>query len=264
MARDPHADPDMESVTGIFTNRADAEAAARGLRALGIPPERITVLAPEQSAATERIPTTEAEPPGLGRALGAVVGGAAGAAGGIQAGALASVFVPGVGPVAVLGALGALLLGVGGAAVGAAFDHGLREGLPKDEVYVYEDALRQGRSVVVALADDAEQASSARTVLARDGAESIDAARERWWLGLRDAEAAAYVGEDRDFIRDEANYRRGFEAALSVGGEGAAYGDVVDELKRRYPEIYGAEAFRRGYERGCDWIAWRRTRGRAA
>ncbi len=252
----------MESVTGIFTNRADAEAGARALRALGIPPERITVLTPEQSsAAAERIPTTEAEPPGLGRALGAVVGGAAG---GIQAGALASVFVPGVGPVVVLGALGALLLGVGGAAVGAAFDHGLREGLPKDEVYVYGDALRQGRSVVVALADDAEQASSARTVLARAGAESIDAARERWWLGLRDAEAAAYGGEGRDFIRDEANYRRGFEAALSVGGEGAAYGDVVDELKRRYPEIYGAEAFRRGYARGCVWIAWRRTRGRAA
>ena len=28
------------------------------------------------------------------------------------------------------------------------------EGLPEDEIFVYEDALRQGRSVVVALADD--------------------------------------------------------------------------------------------------------------
>ena len=255
----------MESVTGVFTTRADAEAAARALHALGIPSERITVLAPEQSAtAAQHIPTTEAERPGLGRALGAVVGGAAGVAGGIQAGALASVFVPGVGPVVILGALGALLLGVGGAVVGGAFDHGLREGLPKDEVYVYEDALRQGRSVVVALTDDAEQKNSAHDVLARAGAESIDAARERWWLGLRDAEAAAYVGERRDFIRDEADYRRGFEAALGIGGEGSAYVDVLDELKRRYPDNYDGDAFRRGYERGCAWIARRRTPGRAA
>jgi hypothetical protein len=255
----------MESVTGIFTSRTEAEDAVATLRGLGIPPDRITLLTPDRpQGAVNRVPTTEAEPPGLGRALGAVVGGAAGASGGIQAGALVSLFVPGVGPVIALGALGALLLGLGGAALGEAFDKGLRHGLPKDEVYLYEDALRQGRSVVVALLDDAEEAQKAREALAAAGAESIDAARERWWIGLRDAEAAAYIAESGDFARDEADYRRGFEAALATGRDDRSYNDVLDELRTRYPDVHEREAFRRGYQRGRQWAAARRREDRAA
>jgi hypothetical protein len=255
----------MRTATGIFTNQAEAEAAVLALRAADIPPERITLLTPDRTAqAVHRVPTTEAEPPGLGRALGAVVGGAAGAAGGIQAAALLSFIVPGVGPVVVLGALGALLLGVGGAAVGEAFDQELRHGLPKDETYVYRDALRQGRSVVVALVEEARQAEAARAVLAGVGAESVDAARDRWWTGLRDAEAAEYTGAGLDFTRDEREYRRGFEAALSVDREGRAYGDIIDELKAVYPDVYAGAAFRRGFDRGCAWLGEQRRDDRAA
>ena len=60
-----------------------------------------------------------------------------------------------------LGALGALLFGLGGAAVGAALDRNLREGLPKDELYVYEDALRRGKTVVIALGENEEEAARA-------------------------------------------------------------------------------------------------------
>jgi hypothetical protein len=164
----------------------------------------------------------------------------------------------------VLGALGALLLGVGGAAVGEALDQGLRHGLPKDETYLYHDALRQGRSVVVALVDAAEHADAARAMLARAGAESIDAARDRWWVGLREAEAAEYTGAGLDFAREERDYRCGFEAALSVDRQGQAYGDLIDELKARYPDIYAGAAFRRGFDRGCTWASGRGADDRAA
>lgn len=232
----------MKSVVGIFDTRADAERAAQALAAQGIAQDRITVLSPgTPGPIAEKVPTTESEPPGIGRALGAVVGGATGAASGIQAAAVASVLVPGVGPVVILGALGALLLGVGGAALGGALDASLREGLPRDEVPIYEAALRSGHSVVVVPAEPGEQAEAARQLLIQAGAESLDAARERWWVGLRDA---------REVEDDAIEYRRGFEAALGVRRPGAPWSEVADELKARYPDIHDHEGFRRGYERG--------------
>jgi hypothetical protein len=238
----------MNTVVGIFTTRAAAMQAAIALRECGIAPDRVSVLTPGEDV--RDVPTTEAEPPGIGKALGGVVGGAAGAAGGMQAGALASLFVPGVGPVIALGLLGAVALGVAGVAVGGALDTSLREGLPKDEVYVYEDALRRGRSIVVAAVDDGAAADEARDVLARAGAESLDAAREQWWIGLREAEAVAYTAEGRDFSRDEADYRRGFEAALTTGGAGRTWEQSLGELRARYPDVCDRDAFRRGWERG--------------
>ena len=39
-----------------------------------------------------------------------------------------------------------------GAVAGGALEDGLAHGLPKDELYLYEDALRKGHSVVFAFA----------------------------------------------------------------------------------------------------------------
>jgi hypothetical protein len=149
----------------------------------------------------------------------------------------------------VLGAIGALLLGLGGAAVGGALDRNMREGMPKDELYVYEDALRRGRTVVIVLPTSDQQAERARSLLST-GAETIDAAREHWWLGLRDAEAAAYTAAGGDFARDERIYRRGFEGACILAREGASYTDLIVVLRERDPEVYEHEAFRQGFARG--------------
>ncbi len=223
----------MEVVVGIFRSRPVAEQAARALLEAGIAPHRVSLLAPGPGRhRLEFVGTTEAEPPGMGRVLGGVVGGAAGAAGGIELGALVSTVIPGIGPVLALGLVGAALLGIGGAAAGDALEARLREGLPRDEVYLYEDALRHGWSLVVAAVEDDETAARARRALAAAGAESVDAARERWWIGLRDAEAVRY------------------EAALSLGRGGRRYEDLSETLRRRYPEAYGRPAFRRGWEGG--------------
>ena len=249
----------MSTVAGIFKSRADAERAAANLTSAGIASDNINLLMPGTS--TEEleaaVPTTETEQPGMGGALGGTVGAAMGAAGGMNIGAaLASLLVPGVGPVIAAGVIGAALLGIGGAAAGAAAGSAMEdsiEGLPHDELYVYEDALRQGRSVVIAMTDDDAQAEGARNVLAQAGAESIDAARESWWIGLRDAEEEEYTGQGKDFKQDEPIYRRGFEAAQHPHLRGRTFDEAAERLRERYSDAYESESFRRGYERGQDY-----------
>jgi hypothetical protein len=253
----------MNAVTGIFATRTEAERAVAALQGVGLPTRRIALLTPGDRA-LGAVPTTEGEAPGVGRALGGVVGGATGAATGLQAGALLSIFVPGVGPVIALGALGALLLGVAGAAVGEALDESLREGLPKDDVFLLEDALRQGRSVVIVLPEDSTQAETARRILSEAGAESLDTTRERWWTGVRETESTAYAVAGGEFTRDEKDFRRGFEAALTLGRPGEGWDDVVGELQARYPEVCERTAFRRGWERGRVYMEARAGSSRAA
>ncbi|HKP47243.1 MAG TPA: hypothetical protein VJT50_11630 [Pyrinomonadaceae bacterium] len=240
----------METVTGIFQTRAQAEEAVQQIHAAGIRNDRIALLTPgtNRTDAEQAVPTSDAEQPGMGKAMGGTVGGAMGVAGGASLGAAAaSVLVPGVGPVIAGAILGAAILGAGGTvtgmAAGEALEEGLVKGLPHDELFLYEDAVAKGRSVVIAFTQNDELTEKARAVLANAGAESVDAARDSWWMGMRDAEAADYTATGREFSNDEPNYRRGFETALRNRGEDLAKlsssGDVLDE------------AFRRGYERGC-------------
>lgn len=246
----------MQTVVGIFTSRAAAEQAADRLYALGITRERTSFLVPGASnAQLEQVPTTETEQPGMGSALGGVVGGATGASGGMMTAVVLSALIPGVGAVTAIGLAAMGLLGlvggaVAGAAVGGALENTMSDGLPKDELFVYEDALRKGRTVLMALTEDEAQAETARTALAAAGAESLDAARQSWWLGIRDAEAETYTTAGRDFVTDETMYRRGFEAALHGELSGKAYPDAVGYLQTHYANMYDQEAFRRGYERG--------------
>ena len=247
----------MENIVGIFNSLADARRAAAILRTVGIRQDRITVLSPHTSEAEIEgsVPTDDTEQPGIGEAMGGTVGAALGVAGGATAGAaVASLLVPGVGPVLALGLLGAALLGAGGATAGAlagdSIERAMADGLPHDELYVYEDALRRGRSVVVAFAGDERIAENARAELARAGAETVDAAREEWWIGLRDAEHEHYTSQGGDFKLDEAKYRLGFEAALHPNRRGKSVEEMAAHLEKRYGADAAAAAFRQGYERG--------------
>lgn len=247
----------MESVVGIFNSFADAKRAVAILRSLGFLENQVSILAPGASEAEleAKVPTAETEQPGMGSTLGATIGGAIGIASGATAGAaVASFLVPGVGPVIAFGLVGAALLGGGGAAAGAVagrtLEEGIAPGLPHDELYVYEDALRRGRTVVIALAETEDSAARARTDLLRAGAESIDAAREEWWVGLRDAEREHYIKQGGDFKLDEAVYRLGFEAALHPDQRGLSYDQALPKIRKEYGEEAVRSCFREGYERG--------------
>src|SRR6266545_1025255 len=135
----------METVVGVFGSRTKAEHAITRLLSVGVPERNIRLLAP--GSAEPEVPVSETEQPGMGKAIGGIVGGAIGVATGVPAGfAMATALLPGVGPVVAIGLAGAALLGtggaLGGAAAGQALENSLVSGLPEDELYFYEDALR--------------------------------------------------------------------------------------------------------------------------
>jgi len=244
----------MKVVTGVFRSRNQAEDAATRLRSLGIPEKRIGIVTP--GTAPERleagVPVSDTEEPGMGRAMGAAVGGAMGAAGGATAGlAVASLAVPGIGPLLAFGMVGAALLGIVGAAAGSAvgdtIEEGLGEGIPHEDVYLYEDALRHGDSVLIVYADEGDQADNAGEIVRDSGAVDLDRMREDWWREVRDEERAHYQG---NFDADEESYRRGYHAALHPQRRGKAYSDVEDELRTSYAGTVLDRPFQSGYERG--------------
>jgi hypothetical protein len=249
----------VQAVSGVFLTQADAHRAVEALR-LKLPEDKITLLMPGDSRA-KPVPVDATEEPGMGKALGAVVGAAGGFSGGIL---LVAAMLPGVGTVTAAGLLGAAVLGAAGGSVGAvvgkSLENFMTEGLPEDEIFVYEDALRHGRSVVIALAEDAAEAPRLREIMRTEGAESIDAARQRWWIGLRSAEREHYSTTGRDFKDDEFFYRLGFEAALHARSRCQEFDQVsaemarnLEELERQYPGVEVAEPYSRGYQRGRDY-----------
>jgi hypothetical protein len=243
----------MKTIAGIFHSQSDARRAFDELKnSVGFRDEDLALLAAGTVAqeVSEEVKTSDTEQPGMGTAIGGVVGGAVGLAAGSV---LAGLLLPGVGSVLALG-LGAAGGGLGGALAGAAGGHALESemsnGLPKDEIFFYEDALRQGRSLLVANASTDEMVDRAREIMERSGADSIDAAREKWWIGLRETEAEHYGRSADERATDEAAYRRGFECALQPYYRGRSLEQSTDDLRRDYPDHCDNETFRRGFARG--------------
>jgi hypothetical protein len=254
----------MEAITGVFKTRAEAEHALHEAYKAGVPHDKITLLSPGTEEHVDEeiksVPLDSTEQPGMGTAIGALMGGGVGVTGG----SLLIALVPGLGPVTALGLLGAAILGAAGAVVGATVgnkaEESMSEGLPEDEIFVYEDALRKGRNVVVGLAEDEESASRLRDLLRTEGAESVDAAREQWWIGLRSAEESHYSKTSRNFTEDEQFFRLGFEAALhartrcmefdQISGEMNA---ALEDVQAKYPNADVEDPFTHGFERGREY-----------
>jgi hypothetical protein len=274
----------MKSVTGVFRSAADAQRAAKQMKSVGLREDQITLLTPEHvnrgsitpgndEVAVQSVPTDATEQPGMGKAIGALIGGGAG----LTAGPLVvAALIPGVGPVTAIGLLAGAFVGAAGAGIGAAVggksENFMSEGLPEDEMFVYEDALRAGRSVLIASAEDDAEAARFRELLKAEGAEEVDAAREKWWIGLRGAEQEHYSAADgKNFGEDEKFYRMGFESALHARTRCKEYDQVMGEmtaqmekLEREYPGANVEEPFRRGYERGRDYYQRLCDEGKAA
>jgi len=245
----------MKTVAGVFRSAQAARGAADDLRRAGFSQTQVNLLCPGSSEEEiHSIPTSDTEQPGVGGAIGGMLGGALGVAGGLELGIAVSALIPGVGPVLAFGLAGAALLGAGGVAGGAALGNAAEEkssqGVPSDEIFFYEDALRQGRSVVLVSAEDHWEDERAQKVLGDAGAESLDAARKDWWVGLRDGEAEHYRALGYNFEKDEQVYLAGFESALRRECRGKSVDEESDCLKWWYPDIWESEAFQKGYQRG--------------
>jgi hypothetical protein len=254
----------MQTVAGVFQSAKEARRAASELLLSGFSRDQVSLLLPGASEEQiHSVPTSETEQPGMGKAMGGVVGGSLGAATGFELGVYATALIPGVGPVISAGIAGAALLGAGGLIagmeLGAAGEKKSTEGVPADEIFFYEDALRQGRSVVILLARSDEEKHRAQHLLASMDAESIDAARDAWWIGLRDAEAEHYRALGHNFEQDHDIYRAGFEAALRRECRGRTVEDAADCLKWWHPNTWDSEAFRRGFARGRAYLESRQA-----
>ena len=134
------------------------------------------------------------------------------------------------------------------------------EGLPEDQLFVYEDALRRGCSVLVVSAGDESAASVVRKLLEREGAVPIEAAREKWWDGVRGAEREHYSPGGEKFNQDEKFYRLGFEAALHAKYPCKEYDQILsemqadlEEVQQRYAGLAVEGPFVRGFERGRNY-----------
>ena len=251
----------MKTVSGVFSSATDAERALVEMRSIGIRDDQMTLLTPgKQESKIQSVPAVAGEQPGMGKAMAAVLGGSAGLSGG----ALVMAAIPGVGLITAMGLLGSAILAAAGAGVGAVvggkLENSMTEGLPEDELFVYEDALRKGRSVVIVLVEDESKASLVRELLKAEGAEAVDAAREKWWIGLRPAEQEHYSALGKNFGTDEKFYRLGFESALHARTRCKEYDQVlaemtaqIEELEQQYPGVDLAEPFTHGYERGRDY-----------
>jgi hypothetical protein len=169
----------MQAVVGIFRSIQHARGAGREVFRV-VPGARVRLVQPTASGAEiDTLPTDDAEQPGMGAAVGGVVGGAVGAA-------LASLIAPPVGAAAIAGISGGALLGAGGGAVaGDVVEDKLSYGIPHDELLLYQEALRRGRTLLIVGTKTTEEADAVREALVAAGAQSVDAAREDWTVGLR-------------------------------------------------------------------------------
>lgn len=247
----------MEVVAGIFHFPADATRTAERLREMGIPQERVRVVTPETSRQGPEgaIPVEETEGPGVGTVLGGLVGG-------VLALVISPFFVAG-GPYAAIGRIGATVIVVLGAVIlgmvlGARIERSATRGVPRGDLFLYEEALRRGRSILIATADAPTQAATIRRELKAGGADPVDAFGTDWWQGLREVEQAHYeAGTGRAFADAEPAYRRGYELALHRAYRGRPYEAVAQELEGRQEDRSRADDLRRGYERGQAYFASR-------
>ena len=170
----------MQAVVGIFDSLESARRAGREV-VRSVAAARLRLVTPNAtSGRIDTLPIDDSEQPGMGAAVGGVVGGAVGAG-------LASLFAPPVGAAALAAIAGGALLGAGGGAVaGDAFEDALSHGVPRDEMLVYREAVQRGRTLVIAVTETEAEADAVRETLCTAGAQSVDAARDDWSVGLHD------------------------------------------------------------------------------
>jgi len=173
----------MYSAVGIFAARAQAETAFIKIRNAGVAEKSVIFLTGEKSESElNQVPTTDAERDGMGPAMGAVLGGAVGASTGLTLGSVvASLMVPGVGPIMAAGLGAAALLGVGGAVAGGEIgneaEKKLDVGVPRDDVMFYRELLKRGRSLIVVNTEHEDEYARAKDVIAESGGEDVKTAR---------------------------------------------------------------------------------------
>jgi hypothetical protein len=194
------------TISRLYNNYPDAEAAIKALEAAGVKHGDISVLASnadEWYKGNSGKPGTfpdrnlnnkddRAEAAGAGAGMGAVAGGAVGVLAG-----LGLMAIPGVGPIVAAGWLVSTLAGAAaGGAAGGVIGALTQAGVGKDEANIYAEGLRRGGAVVSARVADTD-AARLRTVMDRAAIQVTDRAaayRKSGWQSF-DPSASPYTAD---------------------------------------------------------------------
>ena len=177
-SRDVAADQDTtgRTVVGMFTNRPDAEAAIRELKAAGFGGDRIGVALQDQEDQRDVRDLVS----------GSLVGG--------LIGLLGSLLIPGVGPIVVGGVLASTLTGAGiSAATGGIIGALVALGVPEADARHFDEGLRSGRTLVTV--DAGARTAEALMVLDRHGMDFGPSGASRY-------ERGRYPGKERRTTQD--------------------------------------------------------------
>jgi hypothetical protein len=157
-------------VTGIFTERADAERGTEELIKAGFGPSDVSLLMSETTQGREFGIKKSTKAP-EGTATGATIGGVLGAIAGSLA-AVGSITIPGVALVAA-GPVVAALAGLGaGATAGGLTGALIGLGVPEHEAKFYQDEIHNGR-ILVGVYAHKDRIGLAKEILEDSGAEKV-------------------------------------------------------------------------------------------
>ncbi|TGQ35669.1 general stress protein [Mesorhizobium sp. M00.F.Ca.ET.216.01.1.1] len=190
----------MKTVTGLFDNYDDANAAVGQLVATGVPRDDISIVANNATGWHKGDETEAGEDAAAGAGVGAVIGGA----GGLLTG-LGLMAIPGVGPVVAAGWLAATAVGaVGGAVVGGAAGGIIgamtTAGVPENDAHVYAEGVRRGGTMVTAKVED-NLVPNAEEILKQYNSVDVAGRRAEYeaggWTGF-DPTADVYTPDDQE------------------------------------------------------------------
>jgi hypothetical protein len=205
-SRDAVAEQDTtgRTVVGMFTNRHDAEAAIRELKAADFRDDQIGVALQNREEQADLMETTASRSAAEGAAKGAVSGSLVGG----LIGLLGSLLVPGVGPIVVGGVLASTLTGVGiGAATGGIIGALVALGVPEVDARHFDEGLRSGRTLVTV--DAGARTAEALILLDRHGMDFGPSGASRYESGIGSGDKLAreretYRGKERRTTQDSA------------------------------------------------------------
>lgn len=195
-----------KTVTGLFDNHAAAQSVVQELLAGGFRRDDISVMAKEVEPESKRAVVEYVEESGekqvedmaMGAGAGAAIGGLSGLAIG-----LASLAIPGFGPIIAAGPVAAFIAGTGiGATVGGLISGLTRLGVPEKDAQHYAEGVRRGGMLVNVNAED-EQAGRAVEIMRRHHPVEINKRAAEWreegWPGFdtnaTDTAFNAFVGD---------------------------------------------------------------------
>jgi hypothetical protein len=166
-----------KAVFGLARDREHASRIVDQLKMAGFSNQDISVLMSEKGSSRDFAHEKETKAP-EGAVTGAVTGGALGGVLGWLAG-IGALAIPGVGP---LIAAGPIMAALGGTAVGAAAGGIVGAlvgmGIPEYEAKRYEASVKEGKVLVSAHSENAEETRRAKDILEREGAEDVATAGE--------------------------------------------------------------------------------------